>query len=62
MEEDLRLITSFPISKINPIVNIIKNIIATTKPNVLIAYNDTLIGNNRTSSISKTKKSIATNQ
>jgi len=50
------------ISRINPIVNIIKNIIAITNPKILIEYNETLTGNNKTSSISNIRNNIATSQ
>ena len=55
-------ITELVISNTKPTVNIKKNSIATAKPKVLIEDNETLTGNNRTNSISNTRKSMATNQ
>lgn len=56
----VKAIAPDPISNTNPIVNIMKKIIATENPNILTWYNVTPIGNNNNISRSNIKNNIAT--
>ena len=58
--KEVSLIAPDPISKTNPIVKTIKNIIAIENPNTLTLYNVTAIGKSSSISRSKTKNNKPT--